>query len=622
MTWRDISRDAFTHFRDIEPADLVAALHHRFDVERISKYLRSVPYSFEGAVLNISPDNSILIEFATLQSEYPELYPSKQYRLLLIFSLHQLKGVSTDLALELNTVRRKDNIDRIVLWSCSGYDASTLHTLKNNAIDVIYINEKDVAGTTSISHYIPIANKDHNYALSLNLAADLLVKRLKKMFHLVLSEVAAPIYDRLYGKGKVATDEMMRFEERLVRDVVNRFLPNPSDRKIAVDVGCGTGRHTTPLSKQFDRVYAFDFSPHMIDLAEKKKAAMDVRNILFSVADLEYETVRDEGFFQAGGAGQVDLVVASFGLGSFIEDTSGMMRRFHGWLRENGIAIISFYNRQTILVEVTPNWRDTSLSAHLDTETDTLRVELSPKTVFHIYCRPYGPDVQSTIMEGFDILEITTFPTLMALMPNSLLQSGKALGIFRFVDETLSEHKDYRYGHYVTVVARRRSGPISDALQRIEKELHERNARFELIAHPPVVASEDVRKYVDMGDGLAVKTLLFRRQDDRKLVAVVVPARHRVDSTSLAKRVGVRKLFFASDRDVLATGFPLGGIAPFGFLAGTVERRFVDEAVLKSNSEWIYTGSGDSSRTLKIWKEDLVSILADYEPIHRSAAGT
>ena len=65
------------------------------------------------------------------------------------------------------------------------------------------------------------------------------------------------------------------------------------------------------------------------------------------------------------------MIVASFDLGSFIEDTATMMRRFHGWLREGGIAVLSFYNSRTILLEVTPNWRDTSLAAHLDTETST-----------------------------------------------------------------------------------------------------------------------------------------------------------------------------------------------------------------------------------------------------------
>ncbi|MGI8426386.1 MAG: YbaK/EbsC family protein [Actinomycetota bacterium] len=615
MPWNDTCPDAFSHFRDIDPANLVGALRHRFDVEHISRYFRSDEYSFSDIALDVKADNSILIEFATLQSEHPDLYAAKQYRLLLVLALHRAESISTGLSLELNTVRRKDNIDRIVVWSCDGFDAPTLHSLKTHAIDVISIAERDVAAASSIAHYIPIDGKDHNYALALNLAADLLLKRLKKMFHLVLSEVATPIYDRIYAKQKVATDELMRFEERLVKDVVQRFLPNPEDRGIAVDVGCGTGRHTFPLAKTFSRVYAFDFSPLMIRAAEKKKAHNDIRNVLFSVADLEYETIRDEGHFRNEQGGQVHLIVASFGMASFVEDTAGMMRRFHGWLSDDGTVLLSFYNKQTILTEIAPNWRDTSLSAHLDTETNTLRVELSPRTVFHIYCKAYSDDIQKAITDSFDIQQITTFPTLMALMPNSLLQSGKALGIFRFVDETLAEHKDYKFGHYVTVVARKKPTRTSDALARVRSLLDKAGAQFNLISHPPVVSTEDVKRHVDMGDGLPVKTLLFRRQEDRKLVVVVVPATIRVDTSGLAKQMGVKRLFFGSDRDVLTTGFPLGGIAPFGFLPGTVHGCFIDRRLIGADAEWVYTGSGDNTKTLRIRRLDLLRMLAEHEQI-------
>lgn len=615
MSWDETLREAFVHFSEIDPVDLVSALRHRFDVEHISQFFRSDDYSFSGTVLEIKPNNSILIEFASLKAEYPDSYSAKQYRLLLVLALHRVDSISTDLSLELNTVRRKDNIDRIVVWSCNGFNAPTLHSLKVNSIDIISIVEKDLVTVSSIAHYMPIDGKDHNYALALNLAADLLLKRLKKMFHLVLSEVAAPIYDRLYAKQKVATDEMMRFEEKLVKDTIQRFLPDREGRKIAVDVGCGTGRHTFPLAKLFDRVYAFDFSPRMIKAAERKKAADDIRNVLFSVADFEYETIRDEGYFQNDQGGQVDLIIASFGLASFIEDSAGMMRKFHGWLRDEGTVILSFYNQQTILTEITPNWRDTSLSAHLDTETDTLRVELSPKTVFHVYCKAYSDDIQKVIMDGFNIQQIQTFPTLMALMPNSLLQSGKATGIFRFVDEMLAEHKEYKFGHYVTIIARKKSAGDSDALDRVRSLLEGVGARFTLISHPPVISTEDVRRHVEMGDGLPIKTLLFRRQEDRKLIVIVVPARLRVDIAGLAKQMGVRRLFFGSDRDVLTTGFPLGGIAPFGFLPGVVERRFVDRRVLTADIEWIYTGSGDNSKTLKVSRTDLLGLLNDYEHV-------
>jgi prolyl-tRNA editing enzyme YbaK/EbsC (Cys-tRNA(Pro) deacylase)/SAM-dependent methyltransferase len=597
----------------LDPTDLVNALHHRFDVEHISKYFKSNEYSFSGATLKISPQNSILIEFASLQAEYPQFYAAKQYRLLLLFSLQNTKTISNDLTLELDNIRRKDNIDRIVLWSCIEHRASTLHSLKAAHIDVISIAERDVAATSSITHYVPIPDKDHNYALALNLAADLVLKRLKKMFHLVLSEVAAPIYDQLYAKQKVATDEMMRFEERLVRDIVQRFLPDKDTRKIAVDVGCGTGRHTIPLAKWFERVYAFDFSPLMIIAAEKKKAAADLKNVLFSVADMEYESIRDEGQFVFEGAGQVDLIVASFGLGSFIEDTAGMIRRFHGWMKDDALLLLSFYNPQTIISEITPNWRDTSLAAHLDVETNTLRVELSPKTVFHIYCKPYSTEIQKLVTESFSLQQITTFPTLMALMPNSLLQSGKAIGLFRFIDETLADHKDYKFGHYVTIVARKEGKHSAGGHQRVLSVLAEIGAKYKLFSHPPVVSTDDVRRHIQMGDGLPVKTLLFRRQDDRKLIVLVLPARLRVNTKALAAKIGVRRLVFGTDRDVLATGFPLGGIAPFAFSPETVEKCYIHAGIGNTDTEWIYTGSGDNTKTLKISKSDFMKLLADYE---------
>lgn len=93
------------------------------------------------------------------------------------------------------------------------------------------------------------------------------------------------------------------------------------------------------------------------------------------------------------------------------------------------------------------------------------------------------------------------------------------------------------------------------------------------------MSAEDVRRYVQMDDGLAVKTLLFRRHQDRKLVVVVVPAKVRVDTAGLAKQMGIQRLFFGSDRDVLQTGFPLGGLAPFGFVPNSVDKLFVDRRI-------------------------------------------
>ena len=608
MSWIDLCNEAYDNFSTIKPSDLVVALRHRFDAERISRHFKTPDYEFSGAQIKVDAKSSVLMEFPTLRAQFPDLYNKTSYKLLLILNRNNHGIISRENQLELDTVLRKDNIDKILLWTCEKYTDADLHNLKSDGIDIFSLSRSDALKVSSISHYLPVEGRDHAYALSVNLAADLLFRRLKKMFHLVLSEVAAPIYNALYAKQKIATDETMKYEEKIVDDSISRFVP-VDNRSVAVDVGCGTGRHTFPMSNKFGTVYAFDFSPLMIDEAQKEKERQDITNVLFSVADMEYENVRDEGNFLRNGIGNVGLIVASFGLGSFIEDTTAMMRRFHGWLAENGILIISFYNQNTILNELTPNWRDTSLAAHLEIESSTLRVELSKETVFHIYCKPYSEEIKDIIIDGFDIKQIYRFPTLMALLPNELLQNIKARGMFRFVDEILSEHKEYQFGHYVTVVAVKRSSDADQAHARVLSVLDNSKCQYEIIEHPPVVSSVEALRFVTVEDGLAVKTLFMRKVENRRLVAYVTLASRRVDMKALADQFGTRRLYFGSDRDVLAAGFPLGGVSPIGAKEEVLEQVLLDVKIAESDAKWIYTGSGDNRRTLKVALNDFLRVM-------------
>jgi len=110
---------------------------------------------------------------------------------------------------------------------------------------------------------------------------------------------------------------------------LSEYIIKRNKSGIAVDVGCGTGRHSFILSKYFNTVYAFDFSPRMIEKANEEKRRQNIENIIFSVNDFEYEKLLDEKDFY----GKCDLIVASFGMGSFIEDTVKMLRRFYDWLK-------------------------------------------------------------------------------------------------------------------------------------------------------------------------------------------------------------------------------------------------------------------------------------------------
>lgn len=451
------SRAAFSRFKAILPKDLVNALSYRFEVEQISKYFETKALQYTVRDLTISPDNSFLIDFLIPQGVSPADQGENaggrrdRYRLLLLFGLHDRQQLSPALIQELRLVSQHHNLDRIVVWTTQHHKPDQVEILKSYHIFIVKILWKEAEGTPSIASFQP--NSDYDYAITVQLAANIILRRLKKMFHIILSEVAAPEYDEKYAADQPGTREAMKFEERLVKTTIEKYLPGDG-RQIAIDAGCGTGRHAFLLRTDFDRVYGFDFSHAMIERACQKRSSTGMQNMSFEACDFETETISTERYFR----GRVDLIVASFGFGSYIEDSMKMVNTFADWLRDDGLLILSCYNPKTALIEMPPNWRDTSLAAHLDSNDNTLRVELTPELVFHIYCKPYGAEIENALRSRFTICETQSFPTALAMMPNSLLRNPNALELYRDVDDWLATHPKYRYGHYITLICQKARG--------------------------------------------------------------------------------------------------------------------------------------------------------------------
>lgn len=604
------------HWDKLEDQDLVDILKRRFEIERVSEHFELVnDHFYQSNLIKVDASNSILLRFETLQNEYPDDYDSLHYNLLFLLSLRKKKHIPDKLRLELQNVARKENVDKTILWTCRDLPNSVVQSLKPSGIDILSIRPREIRKVRSISHFIPWNNPDYDYNIALNLVADLLLKRLKKLFHLVLSEIAAPIYDSLYAKDKIATRALMQFEENLIRGVSENLKKAGRNRK-AVDIGCGTGRHTFHLAESFDDVYGFDFSPRMIEQAKQEKRKQGWRSVLLSVADIEYEEVMDERSFTDGGEGLIDCVVASFGMGSFVEDTPQLLRRIYSWLADDGYLVISFYNPDSILLKVTPNWRDTALSAHFDPSTSTLRVEVTPDTIFHIYCKPYSEEVQAAVGALFEIENVVSFPTLMALMPNSLLADKTARELFLALDKRLARDDRFEFGYYITVVARKRAVRI-DAYQRVTTILDETGADYRVIEHLPVLSVGDVREEIGDKPGAMIKTVIFRDKSSGRLVIVVLPAERRVNKKRLASAIGYipQKLVFAPEREILELGFPLGGVAPFGYPEDLDAVFLVDSSVMKLRKKWLFTGIGDNQKTLKIRAVDLRKIIGGYRRV-------
>ncbi|NJO78596.1 MAG: methyltransferase domain-containing protein [Cyanobacteria bacterium RM1_2_2] len=597
---------------------IVSTIEAKFEAEGLTpKFFKLKPYSFfdshSSGLLSLDAENCLLLEFATPDEEFPNTYQSSAYRVLVIFSLHQETDFSPALQYGLSRLRHRD-IDRIILWSTVQVDQNIVQLLKEPRVDIFFTEiptKEEVLKTKSISHFIPIESSDLLYSLMVNIIAERLIKRLRKLFHLILSEIAAPIYDKSYGRTRIATREFMEYESEKLNKLIKR-LKQDGRNGIAIDVGCGTGRHSFVMGRHFETVFAYDFSPNMIDEANRIRRDKNAWNVIFLVNDFEYEKLIDEKRFY----GQCDLVVASFGMGSFIEDTNSMLRRFYDWLKPGGAIFMSFYNANSITLNVTPSWRDSALSAQVDRENNSLEVNLTPKTRFNIFCKLFDTGIEGALNRIFHVDSITTYPMIMALLPNNMLENEFARASFEAADKTLAETKESQNGYYAIVIAHK-SPQATTGYLNVNRLLAEFQAEYEVIEHEPVLSMEDVKRVVDSFPKCILKTLLIRHQKTDAFVAIVIQSDKHLDMQQVSRLLNVNRhhINFATEKEIQRIGFPLGGIAPFGFESEIRITKFLDTAIVNYRCKWLYMGMGDNRKTLKIRKSDFLKIIADYQRV-------
>jgi len=592
--------------KEIKLTDVISLLKKKLTIEKLDRFFKIQSQTISNTEsLELDADNSIMMKFKTLSEN------SKSYDLLLILGFYNVKSYSHEIVTEIGDLSNLKSIDKIILWSVNDIDIETRSIMLKNHIDIFHINGSELLQVSHISNFYPIENVSYDYAVVINKLTELLVKRLKKLFHLVLSEIAAPIYDENYAKDKIATSMSMKFEESKLKALAT-FCKQSKKNDIAVDVGCGTGRHSFLLSEFFSTVYAFDFSKAMIIAAKESKRKKGIDNIHFSVSDLEY----DKPVYEVKLKGKVDLIVASFGMGSFIEDTHRMFRIFSEWLKPDGQLFISFYNSNSVILNVTPNWRDTALSATIDNDNNTLRVQLAKDIVFRIFCKTYDETVHRLITQYFKIRRFFSYPTTMALLPNSLLLNETALNLFAELDESISSQKKFRLGHYNTIIAKRKGAEVDHKIyERIIKIISEAGIKFEIIDHGLAVSSEDLQLYLNVPSSMIVKTVALIETNNQKVYLVVIPKNKRIDKAKLEEYLnfepGVLEVLSQSQiANVL--GLSVGVLAPFGYENIDYAHLIIDSFLRNSDTEYLFMGVGDNTKTLKLLFKDFITLTKDY----------
>jgi Cys-tRNA(Pro) deacylase len=106
-----------------------------------------------------------------------------------------------------------------------------------------------------------------------------------------------------------------------------------------------------------------------------------------------------------------------------------------------------------------------------------------------------------------------------------------------------------------------------------------------------------------------IRSLLFRLADD-EYVMVLVAGPQQVDWPTLRRYLGITRMTMASEADVLvATGYPLGAVSPFGLPQPL--RILADESIFVEDE--ISIGSGVRYSTIILQQTDLRRALGDVE---------
>jgi prolyl-tRNA editing enzyme YbaK/EbsC (Cys-tRNA(Pro) deacylase)/2-polyprenyl-3-methyl-5-hydroxy-6-metoxy-1,4-benzoquinol methylase len=547
---------------------------------------------FGNNPLNFSSDNSMLLEF-------PGGKADSRYRLLVSFL--DVDFAASDVRRKLDRCRDLLRFDLLVFCSANSFSGDQLYDLKKMGVHILRIEEANVHGSAVelIPDFVRIPGIDYTESLRLNLVTNDLTKRLRKKFHIVLADIAAEAYE---DYGTFATKETMRFEEDLLRDTLDKYFTS-DHRSLAIDVGCGDGRHSRVLAKYFQDVVAFDFSHRMIKTARQKDARQLPSNygpVTYYECDVEYEEFPEEEKL----SGKVDFVCASFGMPSFVEDTLGFVKRVHKWLAPHGRVLFTFYNAHSLAVGVETPWKDRGVSASIDIPRHALDVQLREDIRFSVYCQTFDDRVRDIVKTWFSTYKEVSFPHIMAILPPAIFGSDdrpndSVRKIFSQIDRSIAIDGP-GLGHYTFLLCEKSIKP-NEGFSRAISALNRAKIDYEVLEHKEVVSIASVQRMLGLKPQEVVKTVVFLQMVTGRFLVTLIGGEHRISLLKLAELAGCSEtdLVLAPAKEIeLHFGFPVGGIAPFGYEPSVPV--YVDRKLLQATGPWMYMGIGDNTRTAKM----------------------
>jgi len=264
-----------------------------------------------------------------------------------------------------------------------------------------------------------------------------------------------------------------------------------------------------------------------------------------------------------------------------------------------------------------------SLAARFDPNTGFLRVNFKGEN-FNVAVRAYSvKEVRDMLQSYFDIVELSTFPTLSSLFPNTIFTSQKAKQLCAIVDRELRFNEQIAGGPYILAICRKRgkldAEPEPIGYMNIMRLLKDNNIVPNITEHEPVRSPDDVARILHVEKSELIKSILIRINPpiqsgspvklQPKYYAVALQAHRRMDFAKVAHILEVKRaqIEIATVHDVEEiTGFSIGGIPPFGYPRSI--NVILDSLV--TDLDKVYCGTGKRTESLRIAVSDLIKLSA------------
>ncbi len=236
---------------------------------------------------------------------------------------------------------------------------------------------------------------------------------------LKLTKAVADSYDDSYDRRSFAIKSYRKFEEECIRGAI----ADTHDRSLAIDLGCATGMQSIRLTGKFSQVIGYELSPDMVRIARKKITPDLADRLSFEERDLEQGIpLPDES---------VSFVLMNLGTASDIRDIQKLIGEISRVLKRGGRYLMSFYNKDALVYkwDFLP-WPD-GLAAEINEVPSfswfpsCLDVHVG-NDIYTVHAKSYSTEevenmLGRTLASG---LNIATFPTVSALLPNQLFDNG------------------------------------------------------------------------------------------------------------------------------------------------------------------------------------------------------